>query len=132
MTQLPKITYQLNTYHLARDQQQMSRLTENTEFLIKEFVKINENISNLKSSIETLNTYHLARDQRQMSRLTENTEFLIKEFVKINENISNLKSSIETLISRQIHFEKNTNENLAVLNKKVDSLIEKFKTLSLN
>ena len=109
---------------------------ENRIFVISDQIQYLENQfdSNFPKVREqvTINTYHLARDQRQISRLTENTEFLIKEFVKINENISNLKSSIETLISRQIHFEKNTNENLAVLNKKVDSLIEKFKTLSLN
>ena len=44
----------INTFHLARDQRQISKLTENTEFLIKEFLKINENINNLKSSIEIL------------------------------------------------------------------------------
>ena len=80
----------------------------------------------------SINTSHLTRDQQQISKLTENTEFLIKEFLKINENINNLKSNIETLTNRQIRFEENTNENLAALNKKVGSLIKKFKTLSLN
>ena len=80
----------------------------------------------------SLNTYHLARDQRQISKFTENTEFLIKIIVEINENIHHLKSSIEILSKKQFHFENETNKNLAALNKKVDSLTKKFKTLSLN
>ena len=88
------------------------------------FLKVREQV--------TINTYHLARDQHQISRLTENTEFLTKEILKINESITNLKLSIEVLTSRQIKFEENTNQNLAVLNKKVELLTEQFKTLLVN
>ena len=76
----------INTSHLARDQQQISRLTENLEILTKEVLKINEGIVNIKSSFETLTNRQINFEKK-----------INKDLAVLNQQVDTITKELELL-----------------------------------
>ena len=79
----------INTYHLARDQQQISRLTENYEILMKEVLRVSESIAHVKSNIKVLADRQVKFEKNingNLAALSKKVDSLTKQFESLSIN----------------------------------------------